>query len=536
MDVIDTAVEQGLHITSRSDLSRQTWEDFEREASGNSVILAGAGACAGCYFERYGNSVMLDGVVDNSSQKQGFYADDFIPEAFGIERGKIKIDDFSLFDSYKADQTVVLIASTNYYEKIAEDLEKKGISKFFVLLIMEANRRAAIVEKNFGTISSSLSKVKFAKECCEKEQIGKKKVFFKAYADYADHGKYITEALLKIRNDLDIVWAVNDLRTEVPGGVRKIYEKNWKRLIYEMETSRIWVLDLAAPEYVIKRDGQLYLQTKHWASITLKKFYLDADTFKCVPEKLELWKKDGQMIDHIITGSDFDTESCRRGFDFYGEVLQYGSPRSDALFNEQVNREKVYQYFHLGRDKKTAIYAPTYRFDRRKGKGFHESRNISLDFQMVKRSLEKRFGGEWYIFMRLHPSVATAFEKEEKPEYVIDASLYGDSQELVSAADVMISDYSSIIFESSFVKKPVFLFATDLQEYLANEYDLLIPYKSLPFPIAESNAELEQCIREFDTETYMSRVQGFLDHYGVQEDGHASERTAEFISGWISAE
>ena len=79
MDVIDTAVEQGLHITSRSDLSRQTWEDFEREALGNSVILAGAGACAGCYFERYENSVMLDGVVQISSQKQGFYADDFIP-------------------------------------------------------------------------------------------------------------------------------------------------------------------------------------------------------------------------------------------------------------------------------------------------------------------------------------------------------------------------------------------------------------------------------------------------------------------------
>lgn len=536
MDVIDCAIERGRHISSRSNLNGQTWESFEKEAEGKKVILFGAGACAGCYFDRYGDLAVLDGVIDNSAQKQGFYADDFIPEAFGVKCSKIKIEDMTLLKSYKADETIVLVASTNYYEQIVADIEEKGFDRCFVLLIMEADRRKQSHKWANTVIYSASPQKGFARECCEREPVNRKKLFFSAFADYADHGKYITEALLKIRKDLDIVWAVDDLRAQMPDGVRKICNKNWKRMIYEMETAGFWILDLPAPEYVIKRKGQLYLQTKHWASITLKKFYLDADTFKSVPEKWEYWKNDGKMIDHIITGSDFDTESCIRGFGFQGEVLQFGSPRSDALFCEEENREKVYRYFAMDKQKKAVIYAPTYRFDKVKGKSVHESRNIELDFERVKHSLEKRFGGEWYIWMRLHPSVATAFAHVERPAYVIDVSLYADSQELVSAADVMISDFSSIVFEPAFVKKPVFLFATDLQDYLTNEYELLIPYEKLPFPMAQSNMELEQRIEKFDSGIYQEQVDSFFNQYGVHEDGHASERTAEFISGLIAAE
>lgn len=104
---------------------------------------------------------------------------------------------------------------------------------------------------------------------------------------------------------------------------------------------------------------------------------------------------------------------------------------------------------------------------------------------------------------------------------------------MISASDILISDYSSIMFEAAFVKKPVFLFATDLQDYIANEYELLIPYHELPFPVAESNEELEQNILELNLESYKENVESFLDRYGVHEDGHASDRTAAFISDWI---
>ena len=85
------------------------------------------------------------------------------------------------------------------------------------------------------------------------------------------------------------------------------------------------------------------------------------------------------------------------------------------------------------------------------------------------------------------------------------------------------------MFEPAFVKKPVFLFATDKAEYIDHEYDLLLDYNGLPFPIAETNKDLVHCIKGFDQVAYESRVTAFLEQYGVREDGHASERAAEFI-------
>lgn len=112
---------------------------------------------------------------------------------------------------------------------------------------------------------------------------------------------------------------------------------------------------------------------------------------------------------------------------------------------------------------------------------------------------------------------------------MIDVSGYDDSQELVNACDLLISDYSSIMFEAALTGKPVLLFAPDKEQYIGEERELYIDYGALPFPIAETNAELWSMIGDFNYEAYKRKVASFLQQYGVHEDGHASERAAEFI-------
>ena len=232
----------------------------------------------------------------------------------------------------------------------------------------------------------------------------------------------------------------------------------------------------------------------------------------------------------MITGSVFDQESCRRGFHFQKEFINVGSPRTDAMFHSEENKEKVYSFFHMDPEQKLVLYAPTYRYKKTEDVGHYaEARNYELNYELLKMELERKFGGNWLILLRLHPSVASASKKMTLPFYVIDASDYADSEELCAACEILISDYSSIMFEPAFVKKPVFLFATDRQEYIDKEYDLLINYDQLPFPKAESNAELVEKIRKFDQVLYEKKVSDFLDSYGVHEDGHASERAANFI-------
>ena len=94
----------------------------------------------------------------------------------------------------------------------------------------------------------------------------------------------------------------------------------------------------------------------------------------------------------------------------------------------------------------------------------------------------------------------------------------------------MVTDYSSIMFEAAYLKRPVFLYAPDKTEYIDGERGLLLEYDTLPFPAAVSNEGLWQCISEFNKTAYEKNVTFFLNRHGVREDGHASERAAKVIT------
>ena len=528
MDIIDYGVRQEPYLSEKGKIKEQAWIDFEQEASGKRLFLFGTGAGTAYFFSKYKNKYHVTGILDNDERWHGFTAGDIIVEACDSVNEKAGVMPVSSLDSYRREEILVLITSTKYYKEMAEQLLNLGVTAYYVLLMMEANRRRQYPEICEATDINEEMKA-YAEICC-KRPIQWNKIVFRSFDTYSDHGKYITEQLLKRSEELDIVWILRDLQEEVPEGVRTVWTGNWKKHIYEMETAHIWVINTLMPSQIIKREGQIYIHTKHWASITLKKFYLDASTITDVPADVERWRHNGECMDYVLTGSEFDAEAFRRGFEFRKEAVQVGSSRTDAMFRPEECRSKVIDHYHLERDHRFLLYAPTYRYSKDKP-GVHsaEARNIGLDYAMIRNALSDRFGGEWDILLRLHPSVARESGRFAEGSYVVDVSAYPDSEELASASDIMISDYSSIMFEPAFVKKPVFLFATDKAEYIDHEYDLLLNYDALPFPIAETNGELAQYITKFDQTAYESRVTAFLDQYGVREDGHASERAAEFI-------
>lgn len=525
MDAIDRAICKRGYI-GNVQTERQTWEAFEKDIKGKTLFLFGVSVSIRVFAKRYGNRYRIAGLVDNDIEKHGFRVKDFMMTD-GAE-GDIVISDDSVWNRCHKEEAVILVTGLKRYPEIMTELNRKGFQHIYSLFMMEANER---LHNGMATRDDFWETEKWVEECC-RMPIERKKIVFEAYGTYTDHGKYITEQLLRMRQDLDIVWVVNNLHTRVPDGVRLIHAANRMRYVYEMETAAVWVTNVILPTYLIKREGQKYIETKHWASITLKCFYLIESSAKEY-KNTEAVKYNGQMMDYIITGSEFDSESCRRGFDFHKEVIQIGSPRSDAMFRHDELREKVYRHYQLDLNKRMIVYAPTFRYQ--KGDQWHvpEMRNADLDYELIKSALEKKFGGEWYIALRLHPGMEKEVAKLAKPPYVIDVSGYDDGQEIASACDVLVSDYSSIMFEPAFVYKTVFLLALDRAEYLEEERDLLIDYDTLPFPKAYSNEELEQCIMRFDEQTYRNDVKNFLEKYGVHEDGHASERAAGFISGLI---
>ena len=136
----------------------------------------------------------------------------------------------------------------------------------------------------------------------------------------------------------------------------------------------------------------------------------------------------------------------------------------------------------------------------------------------------------------MHPRVRK-FSKEVLggSNNVYDGTYYSDIQELIASSDIMITDYSSCIFDFLLTKRPAFIFATDVEEF-NNERGFYYPLEKTPFLIAKNNDELVYNILAFNNEVYKSKVNLFLKDKGCIEDGSASERVAKLINSIIDEE
>lgn len=522
------ALEQGRHISQCEAWNKQTWDQFMAETEGRKVFVYGVGALLDMLLDKYMKNVPIEAVIDTDKGKHKICIADYSFYASDKKFAYQYIVGEDILGKYRKEEIAVVVSSINYYEEIAEALIQKGICNIYIALIMCANEKEKVAVDDYSV-------EKYARESLELP-IKRKKLVFHTMGRYCGHGRVIAEVLLSKRNDLDIVWIVDDATVSVPEGITIVYRNNVRKYVEEMQTAGFWIMEHPVPKELIKREGQCYIQIKHWAAVTLKSFGKTLHTFRKEQMQIEEWERNGKLMDYVFVGSPFDERTCREGFCFEGKVVYVGSPRSDILFKGSEIREKVYNIYGIDRTIHTLLYSPTFRVDRKR-MGYNTSADVmgltAIDFRGVKQALEKRFGGEWSILLRLHPRGNKLLKGYEMPQYVHNVTDYEDGEELVAASDVMITDYSSIMFEPAFVKKPVFLYAPDRKEYIDGERDLLIEYDSLPFDIAESNGELEQNICNFKKEQYNQRVDAFMEKYGVHEDGHASERAAGFILGLI---
>ena len=120
----------------------------------------------------------------------------------------------------------------------------------------------------------------------------------------------------------------------------------------------------------------------------------------------------------------------------------------------------------------------------------------------------------------------------ESPQ-LINGNIGDDMAEYLACTDILITDYSSSMFDFALTGKPCFLFAPDREHYEKKERGFYLDYDSLPFPISYTNEELIKNIQKFDDAAYRERVLRFLEEIGNVEDGKASERIAQCIVHFI---
>ena len=205
------------------------------------------------------------------------------------------------------------------------------------------------------------------------------------------------------------------------------------------------------------------------------------------------------------------------------KYLPIGMPRNDLFFHadkvEQAS-EAVRKCYGISKEIGIVLYAPTFRDNGMK---------LDLDVAELLASLEKRFHKKFILFVRSHPHVAQdIFQGAPQGKSAVDVSGYADMQELLAAADVLITDYSSSIWDFSFTGRPCFIYANDLSSY-KKERNFYTPIEEWPFPLAENNNELQRNILRFDETDYRQKVEAHQEALGSYENGHAAECLCELI-------
>ena len=368
------------------------------------------------------------------------------------------------------------------------------------------------------------------KALCALTPVRQNRVVFSSYygRGYSDSPKAICEVLRQSGEKLELLWLCKDeaAAKSLPAGVQAVPNRGLKKL-RALASAKVWV-DNCRKYESMKRKNQVYLQT--WHGFALKKIEQDAQA-NLEPAYLEACKRDSAQCDVIVTGSGFMEKLYRSSFWYHGAVLKTGTPRNDVFFRDHsAIHGKVCKALGLPEDRKLALYAPTFRDD-------HSTEAYRLDAEMVCRKAEEYFKGTWSLLVRLHPNVAaqSAALFSYDGQRIVDVTAYPDMQELLCAAGLLITDYSSVMFDYALTGKPLVQFATDIEAY-QKARDFYFPLDSLPFPLARSNQELESILQELQPLWTSAAWAEFAREQDFCEDGTASVQCAALILQQIKKE
>ena len=364
--------------------------------------------------------------------------------------------------------------------------------------------------------------------------INKKKIVFSSFSgrQYSDSPKRISDYLLRAHPDYVQIWAFTNPESFTGNIDKRIKVVKFKSLkfLFHVATCNVYVDNVEYWSILRFRKKQMVIQTWHGGGL-----YKRVGSDRLDVSSAELRHVENKMKRNTLFLSSchqFTEKVIRGAFKYEGKVLEVGLPRNDELIKEQDVSELINFRKKIGIDSnsKILLYAPTFRNSL--------STNLyDVQFDRVADALNSKFGGEWVILLRLHYYLTKNHLaiSESQIQRVVDVTNYPDMQELLRIADVLITDYSSCMWDFSLMKKPVFIYANDIDEY-CTERNFYLPIQKWPFLVSTCNDELIDSIKCFDCCQYLRQVEQHHKLLGSTETGKATENVCEAIEKHMRGE
>src|SRR3712207_2150613 len=340
-----------------------------------------------------------------------------------------------------------------------------------------------------------------------------------------DYGKgffgnllYIYKQIKEEKMPLEIIIPINSgVRIDIQeDNNTKIVKTKTLKHLYYLATSKYWITNNHYYHFLPKPKGTIMINTWH-ALGAFKKFGIDSAKTE---KDRERFIKDSKNIDYLLVSSKELKGIYSKALNVEEtKILSLGIPRTDILFDSN-HMEAVKEQFlnvHTELKKKNIIlYAPTFRDDEK------EYFNMQLDLKLLKENL----GDGSVILLKLHPIIRHKFEIPKGLEdFIIDVSKVNINK-LMIISDILITDYSSIIFEYSLLDKPIIFFAYDYEKYKNNLRNFYFGYEEfIPGKMLRTSEEVLNEIQESMEGSYNKElIRKFSKRFCEYTDGKSTKR------------
>lgn len=311
-------------------------------------------------------------------------------------------------------------------------------------------------------------------------------------------------------------------------GIKRLFF-NFKFEKYYAQSKCVFLTDNFDPAYAhAPREDSLVVQLWHACGAFKKWGYSTLDLAWGGDKKTMLAFPMHNTYTDVFVSSKEVVPCYAEAFSCDEKIIKpFGTPRTDIFFDKDFvssSKQKLVKLFPAIGERKIILYAPTFRGNN-PDDSFNENR---LDFEKLCSALSK----DYVLVLKLHPFTAKKFDltEEEKKKYqnfVFNASNLAGTDTALCAADILIADYSSLVFEFSLLQKPMLFFAYDLEEY-DRDRSFYYDYKSfIPGKLVTDTDEIISAIEKKDFE--VQKIQPFKEKFMSSCNGQSTERIAEYL-------
>jgi CDP-glycerol glycerophosphotransferase len=341
----------------------------------------------------------------------------------------------------------------------------------------------------------------------------------------------IAEELRRRGDDREHIWAVRDWSVPAPKGARAVLTGT-EEYFEALARSRYLIANDDMPATYVRRDGQVYVQTWHGTPLKRIGFDITQPQFISGTSYFDQLAQDVAKWDLLLSPNPFSTPIMRRAFRFGGEICESGYPRNDVLRSPDSDRlaAEVRRRLGLPDGKRVVLYAPTWRDNQ-----YYASGRYRFDFRLDLERAWQELGDDHVILIRGHHHMADDVPPGARPGFAINVTGYPDISELFLISDVLITDYSSVMFDFAPTGRPIVFFTYDLELYRDNLRGFYFDFEAeAPGPLLATTEEVLAAIRDTDgvPTQYRTAYDAFVAKFCPLDDGKAGARACDRIFGF----